>query len=143
MDTRWKCSWCGARYSTNEYLFDLLKIKAVENEGDPTGPGGHGYFAVCRCGKAFHRDKWRLQEHVDGPDGIRYWVSTVHLELDYGFLGPELWYETMVATPEWDWCDYRDRYTTQAQAEAGHILAVDMVRSGAIAYTATVEGDQV
>ena len=140
MDMRWKCSWCGARYTTDEYIFDLLQVPAVEDEADPPP---HGYIAVCRCGKAFHRDTWRLHDYIDGPDGVRYFVFTVHLELNFGFLGPALWYETVVCTPDGHWCDFCDRYTTQAQAEAGHILVMDMVRTGAIAYTAKSEEGQV
>ena len=131
MEIRWKCSYCGRLYTTDEYLA-LPTVKAVPDEPDPRALTGHGYLAVCKCDKAFHRDKWRLQEHVVDPDGKRYWVSTVHLELNHGFIGPELWYETMVKGPDDKFLDYQARYTTKAEAEAGHLLAVSQVCSGDI-----------
>lgn len=109
-EQRWKCSHCGRMYSTDE-LLALPSVKAVEKEPDPTAGTGLDYFLVCKCGKVF----------------------TVHLELNHGFLGPELWYETMVMERDGaDFLDYQDRYTTQAEAEAGHVLAISKVRSGAI-----------
>lgn len=131
-ELRWKCSHCGRIYSTDEMLA-LPRVKAVEEDSDPTAPTGHGYINVCECGKAFHRDKWHLKEDVIGPDGKSYWVSTVHLELNHGFYGPELWYATMVKGPDDKFLDYEDRYTTQAEAEAGHAVVVSQVRSGLIA----------
>ena len=131
IELRWKCSHCGQLYTNDEYLA-LPKIQAVLDELDPGALTGHGYFVVCKCGKVFHRDKWRLQEYVAGRDGKRYWVSTVHLELNHGFMGPELWYETMVQGPDGEFLDYQDRYTTKAEAEDGHLLTVSQVCSGAI-----------
>ena len=136
VEIRWKCSHCARRYSTDEMLA-LPEVKAVDDDPDPTGPTGYGYIAVCKCGKVFHRDKWRLQEDVAGLDGKPYWVSTVHLELNHGsILSPdkrlELWYETMIKGPDDKFLVYQDRYTTQAEAEAGHLLAVSQVRSGLI-----------
>jgi hypothetical protein len=113
-------------------LLALPKVKAVEADLDPTAPTGHGFIQVCECGKVFQRDTWRLQEYVAGADGLRYWVSTVHLELNHGFMGPELWFETMVIGPDGEFLDYQDRYSTRAEAEAGHLLAISKVRDGAI-----------
>ena len=131
MEMRWKCSHCSRLYTFDEYLA-LPMVKAVEDDLDPTAPTGHGYFAVCKCDKVFDRDKWRLQEDVVGSDGKCYWVSTVHLELNHGFIGRELWYETMIKGPDDKFLDYEDRYTTKAEAEGGHLLAVSQIRSGLI-----------
>lgn len=127
----WACSHCDQRYSMND-LLALPTVKAVADDPDPTGPAGHGYLSVCECGKVFHRDKWRLQADVIGSDGKVYWVSTVHLELNHGFSGPEMWYETIVQRPDRAFLYYQDRYTTRAEAEAGHLLAISQVRSGLI-----------
>ena len=131
MDTRWECSHCGRRYSTDA-LLARPAVKAVEEDVDPTAPTGHGFLFVCECGKVFHRDTWRLQEYATGPDGARYWVSTVHLELNHGFLGPELWFETMVKGPDGNFLDYMERYSTRTEAEAGHLRAISQVRAGSI-----------
>ena len=115
-DVRWRCSWCYTRYTTDQYLA-LPMVPADPTESDPQA--GHGYLAVCHCGKVFHRDKWRLQEFVGNALG-RFWVSTVDLELNHGFNAGELWYETMIEGPDGQFSDYQPRYETREQAEAGH-----------------------
>lgn len=91
----------------------LAHVSVNPEEDDPTGPKGHGYMPVCRCGATFHHDKWRLQTRLLGR-----LVSTVHLELDHSF-GAEapVWYETMIFglidEPQW-------RYHTREEAIQGH-----------------------
>lgn len=58
-------------------------------------------------------------------DGVR--ISTVFLSFDHGFgAGPPLLFETMIFGGEHD--DYQERYSTRAEALAGHLRAVEMVR---------------
>jgi hypothetical protein len=52
-------------------------------------------------------------------------VSTVFLGLDHGFLGRQLWFETMIFGGEHD--GWQDRYETWEQAEAGHRRALEML----------------
>ena len=55
-------------------------------------------------------------------------VSTVYLAVDLALPGePPLHYETMIFGGEYD--DYQRRYASEAEAEAGHVLAVAMVRA--------------
>jgi hypothetical protein len=67
--------------------------------------------------------------------GATYRVSTVFLVIDHGFhrhsepnAAPVLW-ETMVSGPE-GFLDYQDRYTSRADAEAGHARAVGLLEKG-------------
>lgn len=64
----------------------------------------------------------------------KLWVSTVFLGLDHGLSGdgaPLLW-ETMVFE-HGSWSElYYDRYTTHADALAGHEKAVELVRAGKV-----------
>jgi hypothetical protein len=57
-------------------------------------------------------------------------VSTVFLGLDHGYgEGPPVLYETMIFGGEHD--DYQERYSTRAEAEAGHARAVTLVKQSA------------
>ena len=59
------------------------------------------------------------------PDPI---VSTVFLGMGHAYgLGPPLLFETMVF-PDGDLWDEHERYTTWAEAEAGHQAMCDRVR---------------
>jgi hypothetical protein len=54
-------------------------------------------------------------------------VSTVFLSFDHGSGdGPPLLFETMIFGGEH--ADYQERYSTRAEALAGHLRAVEMVR---------------
>ena len=56
-------------------------------------------------------------------------VSTVFLGIDHSFgMGPPLWFETMVFGGEHDEATFR--YTTWAEAEAGHARVVAALESG-------------
>lgn len=66
----------------------------------------------------------------------RYWISTVFLGLNHNWDddGPPLWFETMVfeelssgKTKSDRFCR---RYTTWAEAEAGHAAMVEIIRYG-------------
>lgn len=78
-----------------------------------------------------------------GYDVVRhdqsYVVSTVFLGLDHSWgAGPPLLFETMVFTAlsDGEIKDYHElameRYTTWAEAEAGHKLMMDKVRKGTV-----------
>lgn len=60
------------------------------------------------------------------PNGV--WVSTVFVGLDMGWgEGPPILFETMAFSKKGDWEDrYCDRYSTWAEAEIGHKLAVEI-----------------
>lgn len=135
----WMCSRCLRRYSTDE-LSALPLVPAVPEDPDPRAPGGHGFLSVCVCGSVFHRDRWRLQENVEA-EGRTYWVSTLALELNRGWGEQELWYETIVclAFAKQMLRDlYCARYTTQAEAEAGHLLIVSNLLSGHLSLSEEV-----
>jgi len=54
-------------------------------------------------------------------------VSTVFLGIDHAFgSGPPLLFETMIFGGKYD--EYQERYSTWAQAEAGHEVACALVR---------------
>lgn len=56
-------------------------------------------------------------------------VSTVFLGLDHSFCDvPPLLFETMIYNDQdHEWLDYQERYSTWAEAEAGHRRAVAMI----------------
>jgi hypothetical protein len=57
-------------------------------------------------------------------------VSTVFLALDHAFGdGPPVLWETMVFGPE-PWDDWTMRYTSKAEAQAGHALVVESLIQG-------------
>ena len=70
-----------------------------------------------------------------------WWISTVFLGINHGFLGPPLWFETMVfekypPPPEVGkkirqlLDEMQLRYPTWADAEEGHAMVVEMIRCG-------------
>lgn len=65
------------------------------------------------------------------PGGVR--VSTVFLGLDHAHGGgPPLLFETMIFRDPGGWSeDYCERYTTAAEALAGHARAVELARQPA------------
>lgn len=75
------------------------------------------------------QDTWRVGEmSVELP--TYYHVSTVFLGIDHSFRpGKPLLFETMVFTPDPDWQDYQERYSTWSDAEAGHARIVEAVRN--------------
>jgi len=72
----------------------------------------------------FERDKTHVGNTTIGEARI----STVFLGLDHSFgSGPPLWFETMIfGGPLNDECW---RYTTYAEAEAGHAVAIEKVKN--------------
>jgi hypothetical protein len=61
------------------------------------------------------------------PDGTR--ISTVFLGMDHNFIlsGPPVLFETMIFGGEHD--GYQERYRTWDEAEAGHRVAVELVKN--------------
>jgi hypothetical protein len=57
-------------------------------------------------------------------------VSTVYLGIDHSFRGEHVLWETMVFGGESDM--YQERYTSHADAVAGHARVCDAVRAGEI-----------
>lgn len=80
---------------------------------------------IIEWARGFDMEHRRVAETV--IDNVR--VSTVFLGIDHAFDGgpPVLW-ETMIFGGEHD--EYCDRYTSRADAVAGHTRAVDMVLAG-------------
>ena len=117
----WRCSHCFKAFTTRE----LLRQPTVVYDS-PTF--GESPVNVCTCGKAFHRDTWRIKDRVLRPDGRELLVSTAALELNrFGMA----WYETMVFDAKGS-RNYCEHYDTQAEAEQGHHRACDAVRSGKV-----------
>lgn len=57
-------------------------------------------------------------------------VSTVFLVINHGFLGKDLWFETMIFGPSEG--DNQWRYETYEEAEAGHKSIVNQLKKGLI-----------
>jgi hypothetical protein len=70
---------------------------------------------------------------VPGPRHVAYTelpganVSTVFLSINHGYMGTDLWFETMIFGGEHD--DFQERYETWEEAEAGHARAVQLATS--------------
>lgn len=61
--------------------------------------------------------------------GVRYDISTVHLVINHSFLeGPPLIFETMIFVQGSAHDEYMQRYSTEAEALAGHNFIVDTLR---------------
>lgn len=75
------------------------------------------------------RDRdWRVDETHIGP----FRISTVFLGIDHAFgRGEPLWFETMIfgGNDDGSTADYQDRYTTWAQAVAGHRKACGLLET--------------
>ena len=131
----WKCGRCGRVYSSSEHL-NLPHIPIDPDDPDPKR--GCGYTPICEdCGYIFHKDRWRVRETVtielEEVGTVNIDVSTVFLELDHGFDGPPLWYETMCFPERGDIaCDGFGRYTTQEEAEKGHAAIKNALEKGDI-----------
>lgn len=69
---------------------------------------------------------WNTRHQRVGLDEVgKYTVSTVKLPMDHGWGKVPLWYETMIFGPK-DYEDlYMERYTTEEEALAGHLRAVE------------------
>lgn len=78
-------------------------------------------------GEKFRDMDYKRVERTDLPNGI--WVSTVWLGLDHGIFqdGPPVIFETMVFG-EGNGDEYQERYSTEAEARAGHEKAVDLYK---------------
>jgi len=128
-----KCGKCGKEYTFEERLA-LKKIKMVEDDPDPMK--NYGYTRVCTCGYVFHKNKWGLQDNFEievfkdhKTETLKGKVSTVFLELDHGFDGKHLWYETMVFA-EGAECYFQERYETKKEAKQGHTKILKALMSG-------------
>jgi hypothetical protein len=83
--------------------------------------------------EAFSDETHVAQEVVSG-----YYVSTVHLGMNHQWGdGPPLIFETMVFKAEGDgvasYTDlYCDRYSTEAEAKAGHAAVVERLKAGTL-----------
>jgi hypothetical protein len=147
----WKCGKCGKEYTNEEYL-NLKRVKMVEDDPDPWR--NYGFTSVCECGYVFHKDKWQKVTKLSfkyypslfhrfinlltfglvcKPVEIKIRVSTVFLELNHGFGGRNLWYETMIFD-EGSSIILHDlgawRYETKEEAEEGHEKIVGLLREG-------------
>lgn len=92
------------------------------------------------------RDK-RVAEDTIGP----YWISTVWLGIDHALwmVGPPVIFETMVfvkhdedGAPLGPEVDYQLRYSTEAEALAGHAETVLMVRATYTPVETQIEEEQ-
>lgn len=73
-------------------------------------------------------------------------ISTVFLGLDHNFArqGPPILWETMIWTGSDEdrlWLDYQERYTSRADAIAGHTRAIDMILNGKVGNEPLEETD--
>jgi len=136
----WKCGKCGREYASSEHI-NLPKIQVNPDDIDPRR--GAGYTSVCEdCGYVFHKDKWSIREtltiETKELGSINIDVSTVFLELDHGFGGTPLWYETMCFPEKGSInCDGFGRYTTQEEAEKGHEEIKNALLNGKFTIEAT------
>lgn len=88
------------------------------------------------------------QTDVTSEDGAKFRISSVWMGMNHAYHpnDPPLIFETMVfidepGAVELDWADhYMERYTTEAEALAGHKRIVDMV-TGALTAFELVEHD--
>lgn len=135
--SEWKCGKCGKIYTFDEFI-KLKNIKAVESDIDPSKE--HGFTGVCDCGYRFHIDKWRLHDDVEiktDKGNINIRVSTVDLELNHGFEGENIWYETMIFPGgfgddelEWLRCGYVNNYETKEDALKDHERIMNLLKDG-------------
>lgn len=105
---------------------------------DGTPVSAQQFEALMRRGRDYRRVA--DDEDVVTPDGRTYWVSTIWLGVDHGLGilndGPPRIFETMVfaGRPGDDWSDqWCGRWSTEAQALAGHAYVVEILRTGAVA----------
>jgi len=118
--SEYKCGKCGKEYTFEEYM-ELGKVKMVED--DPNPMKNYGYTTVCECGYVFHKDQWHLVDNFEikvMKKKIKGRVSTVFLELNHGFGGKSLWYETMIFLEGDVRCEFMERYETKEEAKRGH-----------------------
>jgi hypothetical protein len=101
----------------------------------------HRYYD--RCGNPVDPMYWSLMfeesdRHVGDTTIGDVRVSTVFLGLNHQYEsgGPPLIFETMVFGGPLD--DEMDRYSTEAEAEAGHVRMVDRVRAAITAGQGTI-----
>ncbi len=125
--SEWKCGKCGKKYTFEEFC-KLDRIPLVPEDTDPVKQ--HGFTPVCKCGYVFHKDRWHLVSTVKLKEGIVK-VSTVFLELNHGYGGQDLWYETMIFPENLEIsCCYCKRYETKQEAIKGHKKVVKLLREG-------------
>ena len=120
----WKCGKCGKKYSFYEFI-ELMDIN-YESRRMP----------VCTCGYRFSLDKWILHDmlkiKIENKE-VDILVSTVDLELNHGFFGKDLWYETMVfgeGLGGHTQSLYTTRYETKEQAEDDHNRILNLIKNG-------------
>ena len=109
-------------------MSDKMLMYILNDQGEPepiqiTDPRVGDRWKRIDAGEA---DPWRVAR-----DTVDQWtVSTVFLSVDHRFgSGPPVLWETMVFGPE-PWTDWQDRYTSRADAEAGHKQVVARIASG-------------
>jgi len=70
---------------------------------------------------------------------MELWVSTVKLDIDHGYNGSHLWYETMIFGKDKegniDFMDkYCNRYATEEEAREGHNNVLKSLKNETIIY---------
>lgn len=100
-----------------------VPVDTGDSWGDLFAPEKHR-SAVLAWAAWIEKANKVVKQTTIGP----YWVSTVFLGVDYGWdPGPPIIYETMVfLNGDWHDLDCR-RYSTRAEAEAGHQTTCDLV----------------
>lgn len=122
--SEYMCGDCGTLYSFREHLH-LEKVPVDPDEENPVE--GKGYVAQCDCGYRFHKDSWQVITAIE-KDETEFDVSTTFLDLNHGFDGEQLWYETCVF---WDTGSrVIKRYASQESAENGHQEIVTAIENG-------------
>lgn len=122
MAGEYRCTQCGAVYSSDEYR-SLGREPVYSEEEDPERKGG--YERVCdECGAGFHSEKWTLGESMETDYG-EFTVLTEAFIIARG-LDNDQWFETRIYHP---WGEQvTDRYSTQEEAEAGHAKVAERIR---------------
>lgn len=123
----WYCSHCNRSYTFDEFM-NLEKALAQKGDIDHK----YGYVAICKCGKHFHTEKWRMLDRLKIKNKeedvmVDIDVSTIHLELiHFGFL-----YETMVLVDDYmHESAIQRRYKTKEEAIEGHNDIVKRLKDG-------------
>lgn len=102
-------------------------------------------IGVCDCGYRFGLDRWRLQDSlkikIDNREASLL-ISTVFLEINHGYPGKDLWYETMIFTEEDGIvCSYEERYETKEEVVSDHNRIIDDLKNGK--YDIKIDNDNI
>jgi hypothetical protein len=100
----------------------------LDDQGEPVGLE---FDDPCNLEWYKRRDEPGPQNRRVGLTKVGAWeVSTVFLMVDHQFGdGPPILWELMVFGPE-PWSDYQERYTSRADAEAGHKRVCELLLAG-------------